>query len=827
MKYNKPVNNRVHNFTTFFLLTAFTVLVFVIKPNNRIPLPTNIIQQKKDKKEFKKDRKEWMENMHRSSPDIDWKIIDKETRRKKFELNTANRIANPENHSSIRDFTNVNGEWFERGSNNQAGRILTSYIDHENETIYCASSGGNIWRGNMDGSEWTSLNDYFQIKGIHFLNRFEYGDSQRMIMVNSKNLFFTDDEGYIIEPATGLENVQNWGWIFRAVKRNDDSGTLYLAVIEWDYTEWTHLPAIYRSIDGGATFSKILELSEPNGYVSGDNHFDIWISKEPNAQLLILNDGNIYSLNDNDNTSFIGDMDPSGSGNNILIGGVNNNLTFLHSRIGNQLYSSIDGGVSWENNGELPTGTFTINSFECPYNNQNFIVVGSVDGYTTEDRGENWTLINNWWEYYSDPENKLHADLPEFSFETDPVTGEEFQLICTDGGIYISYDNLENVENISMSGLGVSQYYSTYTANNSPHHIYAGSQDQGFQRHLNDGNEYDGVLDFEQTISGDYGHIVSSDGGISLWTDYPGFVMYYADAANSTNMVSWDFAGSGYLWLPPIMNDPNQSNIVYIGGGGIESQNHMVKVIYGAGGMTAFDLEFSFPSKISAMAYSPLTNNYWYVSTEDGKFYYSTDSGQDFSQTSSFTGPESHYFYGSAILPSPINDSRIYIAGSGYSNPAIYVSEDGGNSFTSFNNGLPNTLVYGLAILPDESMIFAATEVGPYVFSFEQGSWEDMTDGGFAPDQTYWSVEYIENIHTVRFGTYGRGIWDYKFDYDPILTLGDLNEDNNVNIDDLIFLISILISDQVITDQTISLGDFNYDDTLDIFDLLLLADTIQ
>ena len=148
-----------------------------------------------------------------------------------------------------------------------------------------------------------------------------------------------------------------------------------------------------------------------------------------------------------------------------------------------------------------------------------------------------------------------------------------------------------------MSGLGVSQYYSTYTANNSPHHIYAGSQDQGFQRHLNDGNEYDGVLDFEQTISGDYGHIVSSDGGISLWTDYPGFVMYYADAANSTNMVSWDFAGSGYLWLPPIMNDPNQSNIVYIGGGGIESQNHMVKVIYGAGGMTAFDLEFSFPQR--------------------------------------------------------------------------------------------------------------------------------------------------------------------------------------------------------------------------------------
>ena len=55
-------------------------------------------------------------------------------------------------------------------------------------------------------------------------------------------------------------------------------------------------------------------------------------------------------------------------------------------------------------------------------------------------------------------------------------TEEDFQLICTDGGIYISYDQFENVQNLSMNGLGVSQYYSTYTTRFSPYHIYAGSQ---------------------------------------------------------------------------------------------------------------------------------------------------------------------------------------------------------------------------------------------------------------------------------------------------------------------------------------------------------------
>ena len=83
-----------------------------------------------------------------------------------------------------------------------------------------------------------------------------------------------------------------------------------------------------------------------------------------------------------------------------------------------------------------------------------------------------------------------------------------------------------------------------------------------------------------------------------------------------------------------------------------------------------------------------------------------------------------------------MNEERIYIVGSGYSNPAIYLSQDGGESFIAFDEGLPNTMVYELASLPDESIIFAATEVGPYAYSFDHGVWEDMSEND-APDQVY------------------------------------------------------------------------------------------
>ncbi len=38
--------------------------------------------------------------------------------------------------------------------------------------------------------------------------------------------------------------------------------------------------------------------------------------------------------------------------------------------------------------------------------------------------------------------------------------------------------------------------------------------------------------------------------------------------------------------------------------------------------------------------------------------------------------------------------------------------------------------------------------------------WENLM-GRDAPATTYWSVEAVPSAGRVRFGTYGRGIWDF------------------------------------------------------------------
>jgi hypothetical protein len=101
------------------------------------------------------------------------------------------------------------------------------------------------------------------------------------------------------------------------------------------------------------------------------------------------------------------------------------------------------------------------------------------------------------------------------------------------------------------------------------------------------------------------------------------------------------------------------------------------------------------------------------------------------------------------------------VAGSGYSEDGVMVSRDHGKTFTGISDGLPNTMVFDIAMSEDEKMIFAATQVGAYAYHVDTGKWYDISSLD-SPDQVFWSVEYIKETKTARFATYGRGIWDFK-----------------------------------------------------------------
>ncbi|MBC8173921.1 MAG: T9SS type A sorting domain-containing protein [Chitinophagales bacterium] len=449
---------------------------------------------------------------------------------------------------------------------------------------------------------------------------------------------------------------------------------------------------------------------------------------------------------------------------------------------------------------------FSNNSFNCAKNDPDRLFLGGIDTYRSSNAGATWELVNNWYEYYDNNEIYLHADIPFIETFIDPATDEEVLLISTDGGLYTSEDYANHVTNITLEGMRNAQYYDVYTYREDPVVIYAGAQDQGYQRTASWEDE---KYFFDQLISGDYGHFASTDKGENVWMLYPGFITYIKDAPGSSLMTFGDFEGSGYLWLPPLMNDPVDKEVCWWGGG---KYLYKVEKVIGTLDYTSQGFDFSNGdpyAAVSAIAYSEVDSTYWYVLNSTGVFFYSTDGGDSWEKTASFDGPDSHYFYGSTIVPSRTELGTVYIAGSGYSNPPVYKSTDNGETFTAMSTGLPSTLVYDMAALPNDSLIFAATEVGPYIYVKDENKWYDLAADA-APFQVYWSVDYVDEIHTARFGTYGRGIFDFKMYY----------EEPPVNITEIIFNNQLMIYPNPATSNMhITLNTFLPVATIKVYDL--------
>ncbi|MFC1732342.1 T9SS type A sorting domain-containing protein [candidate division KSB1 bacterium] len=733
------------------------------------------MMDKEDENHLK--REQWINEIHRAAPGVNWRKMDEQLRFQRMKRKSSNL--------KYRQSIGIEGYWKEVGSKNQAGRIHLAEIDTSNGVLFCASSGGNVWKGNLNGTQWESLNDQFQIQGIIFLRIIKHNGLKRILVASDKfssmGFYYSDDEGLTWNSANGLSTITNWGYIRRAAMLNDSSYTIYLLANEWDNVAWATKTTLYYSTDHGVNFTLLKEFKKATHGSIGN--FDIWTDRYGTSTLFLAQNDTLQQLDSNQNLITISNLPVTNIGNYYLTGNTRNGIKklYLLNKHSSQsdIYASDSSGINWNYKGTINAGPFRINSFCCSAKNPEVIYFGGVECYKSYDSGINWVKINGWGDYYASPSNKLHADICGLnSFLTQ--YGDEYVLISTDGGIYTSYDSLQTVNNISLLNLMVSQYYSTYTCRFNTNISHAGSQDQGYQKTIT--NTSSGPVDFVQVLSGDYGHIVSGDQGISLWMVYPGFAAYYPDIINSNNSHWWNFVGSNYHWIPPLMVDPNYPEIVYVGGGGSLGGAHIFKCSYSAGTVTHTEDPFDFSNggsaKIAAMDYSPVNPNYWYLTTSEGDFYLSSNGGSSWTKTQGFTGPGSNYLYGSDILPSSQQSGKIYVAGSGYSNPPVYVSNDHGQSFSSMSNGLPNTMVFELAMHPSEEIIFAATEVGPYLYSTNDSLWYELIDST-TPDQVYWSVDYIPSLNTARFATYGRGIWDYIIT--SFISISE-NKNNNFNI---------------------------------------------
>jgi photosystem II stability/assembly factor-like uncharacterized protein len=695
-------------------------------------------QEEEEEEGGKERRRAWFEHRHQAGPEVDWREV--ERRNGEAQIAKRNRIG--------RSAFGQASRWVERGSQNQAGRVHTAALSSDGLALYVGTSLGGLWRGSLDGENWTPLGDNLY-GGVHHMAVVPGAgpaDPDAILAASNGGLIHvTRDEGATWQVPTGLGAAVNS--VRRVLRASDGSETVFLV------RRNSGVYNLMRSTDGLASFQSVLSMSTFAG--------DAWIRRDGGNDLFAVTASGIRRSTDQGDTWTVVASTP-GSGTSAELTGSEAGAPRLWVARGGSLYRSDDAGSSWSNVHTLNTywGRLCASAVDADR-----LCYGGVEVYRTTDGGASFGRVNGWAEYYGNPATRLHADIMGLDVVAGLGPQGETWYVSTDGGLYRSETRMASVENLSLSGLRVSQYYTTHTSAANPVHVVAGAQDQGYQRAGSGPIQNTGLVNLAQLISGDYGHLTSGNGAHDfLYSVYPGFVLAQL-GENNPNLHQISFPGSeDHAWMPPVVADPLAPSDFFLCASHLYRYDKGVGASWAISQWSPFDFGASAGEYVSALTFSPADVQRAYAVTDRGRLFHSSDQGLTWTISTS-TGPGGQYFYGTALLADSSDPDTVVVAGSGYSGPAVYRSVDGGVSFAPWSDGLPPTLVYCLGEAADGSgTLFCGTETAAYRRDPGAGAWVDIT-GNEAPITIYWSVEALPDQNTVRFGTYGRGIWDYQLDY--------------------------------------------------------------
>lgn len=701
------------------------------------------------------ERRAWIERRHRTAPGVDWRAI---------ELANGEREMARRNALRARGALAATTPWTEVGSKNLAGRMWCAALASDGFTVYSGSDLGGLWRGDLAGSAWTPLGDnlYGGVYEVVSIPGEFPGDPDVLLIEGASNsIRVTRDEGATWETPAGLGSYTE----VRGIARLQTSPPTFVVLVQNSIGGGS--AALFASTDYGRTFTKRYQHGSAGKSA-------LWVPRRGAAAAsgvyLFVKGACFRSVNGGSSFAPLGVAD-AGASDCILTGseaGAPTLYVALSSGGTWKLWRSDDGGASFVNPFTIGGfyGTLCASSF-----NPSIVMWGDIEAHRSTNGGSNFSIVNPWGAYYSNPAQKLHADIFGFDVFVDPGNpSNDLWFFGTDGGLYKSTDFGATVQNLCLSGLGVSQYYSTLTSKVTPKLIQAGSQDQGYQRGTYTVSSGPGPsTDFAQLISGDYGHLTSSDGSHArVISTYPGFILL-AEGETSANLSTLSFpSGASSDWLPGVVADPLDSKVFYFLGNQLwkyvrQSNGTWVSSLHSA---QSFAIGGSF---LTALAFAPADPNRVYAVNDGGRIWYSTDHGVSWTPSAS-SAPGQQYFYGNAIAVHPSNPLECAIGGSGYSTSGVVRTTDGGVSFQPEAAGLPSTHVYALAYASDGSGdLYAGTQQAALRWDRAAAQWSSLSTLG-APITLYWSLEIVDGGATARFGTYGRGIWDYAIHPVPTVT---------------------------------------------------------
>jgi photosystem II stability/assembly factor-like uncharacterized protein len=689
---------------------------------------------------------------------------------------------------------------------------------------YFGATGGGVWKTNDAGNSWENISDGY------------FGGSVGAIAVSESNtniIYVGNGEVTVrgnVSSGDGMWKSTDAGKTWKSiglpnsrhvsrVRIHPTNPDLVYAAVLGDLYKSSSERGVYRSENGGETWSKVLFSSEDAGAVD-------LVMDPNNPDVLYASTWNIrrtpYSLESGGEDS--------------------------------KLWKSIDGGNNWVDitaRPGLPSGLWGISGVTVSPINSDYVwaIIENADGglFKSVDAGETWIRVNDErklrqraWYYsriYADSQDLNRIYVMNVRYHQSNDGGRTFKtynaphgdhhdlwiapednnrmIIGDDGGAQVSFDAGDNWS--TYYNQPTAQFYRVTTDNHFPYRIYGAQQDNSTIRiaHRSDGAYID-ESSWESTAGGESAHIAvdPTNNQIVYGGSYGGLltrVNHDNESIRAINVWPDDPMGHGaedfkyrFQWNFPIFFSPHDSKKLYTTSQHVHvtrdegqswelispdlTRNDPSTLGPSGGPITKDNTGVEYYGTIFAAVESPLEEGLIWTGSDDGLVHVSKNGGDTWENVTPKKMPE--WMMINSIEVDPFEKGKAYIAGTLYKKgdyePYLYKTDDYGKSWKKITEGIPNE--YFTRVLRADpkrkGLLYAGTEKGMFI-SFDYGeSWDSfqlnlpivpITDLAWKEDnliaatqgRSFWLIDDLTPLHQIEENSIDRelALYDIKSAY--------------------------------------------------------------
>ena len=677
-----------------------------------------------------------------------------------------------------------------------SGRINDIEMHPTNPRImYIGAAGGGVWKTTDGGATFSPIfDDYVQSIGVVTLdpkdpdNTIWVGTGEtwtRNSVSIGNGLFKSTDGGSTWKEITGFEDSER---IASIVINPNNTNEIYVGVLGalWSDSETR---GVYKSIDGGKTWNKILYINPSTG--AGDVIMD---PKNPSTLYASMwefrrtgwsfNSGGLHSgiyksVDAGKTWNKIHKGFPTGSLGRIGLALAPSDSNILYAvletedKTKNGLWKSTNAGVSWEhlnNDFGLVVRPFYFSRITVDPRNPDVIVKGGLSGSISRDGGKTFKDLGN-----------MHSDIHDITFH---INDSDVMFSGTDGGFYRSWNGgttFEITENLPLS-----QFYHISVDNEKPYNVYGGLQDNGSWYGPSSSPGGIEARDWNSVGYGDGFRVLKHPTKNIIYSEMQGAasVWRYEVDKNKTKTIQ-PLAETGkpklrFNWNAPMAVGNHSPDRFYMGSQflhksddmgdswtiispDLTTNNKSKQNQEESGGLSMDNSGAENHTTIFTIAESPLDENVIWVGTDDGNVQVTTNGGTSWSNvTPNLIGiPANTWVY--HIEASVHGKGTAYAVFDGHTSgdfkPYALKTTDYGKTWTNIISEDIEKNAFVRNIQEDyenEDLLFLGTEFGLYVSIDGGKNWSKFTNN--MPAVAVHFIDLQKETNDIVMGTHGRGV---------------------------------------------------------------------